>query len=70
MIAFHLLALAAVLFHAWTWIELVPKILVIHTSRFKVSGSAIKRAHQGGALASFVGVIGVALWLFSRATPG
>ena len=67
-IVFHLLALSAVLFHAWTWIELVPKILVIRTARVSVSGELIKRAHQLGALACFAALLGLALYLFN--TPG
>jgi len=70
LIAFNLLTFAAVLFHAWTWIELVPKILVIHTSRFRVSGQLIKFAHQGGALACFVGLIAMTVFLLSRVTSG
>lgn len=70
LMAFHALALGAALFHAWTWIELVPKILVIHTSRFKVSAGLIKRVHQFAALACFVGLIGMAVFLLNRAATG
>jgi len=70
VIALHVVAFAAALFHAWTWIELVPKILVVHTSRFTLSPQLIKRVHQGGALACFVGLIGLAVLLLTRATTG
>jgi fumarate reductase subunit C len=57
---FHGLALAAAVFHAVTWIALVPKILVIHTARLQVSGTAIRRLHQGAAIAGSVLLVALA----------
>lgn len=36
MVAFHLLALAAVLFHAVTWINITPKVLVVRVGENRV----------------------------------
>ncbi len=62
-VTLHVVALAAALLHAWTWLQLVPKILVVHTNRLRVSGTLIKRVHQLGALLGSVGLV-VLAWLF------
>lgn len=36
MVAFHLLALAAALFHAVTWINITPKVLVVRVGENRV----------------------------------
>lgn len=56
-LAFHALALAACVLHAVTWIELVPKLLVVPG----VSGLVIKRGHQLAALLGSLLVVGAAL---------
>lgn len=67
LLALHALALAAALFHAVTWIALVPKILVIDTDRLRVSPTAVKRAHQVGAVVCNVGLLLLAVVLLSTA---
>jgi len=64
----HALALIAALLHAWTWIELVPKILVLHTARGQVPPQLIKRAHQILALAGLLAVPLLTLSLLARST--
>lgn len=63
LLALHALALAAALFHAVTWIALVPKILVIDTDRLRVSPAALKRAHQVGAVVCNAGLLLLAVLL-------
>lgn len=57
LLTMQFVALGAAVFHAWTWIELVPKILVLDTPPIKISGSTIKRAHQLLAVTVFVVVM-------------
>jgi fumarate reductase subunit C len=64
----HALALAAALWHAWTWIELVPKILVLHTARGQVAPALVKRAHQLLALGGLLGVPLLTALLLARST--
>lgn len=63
----HLLALAAALLHAWSWIELVPKILVLHTARGQVPPLLIKRAHQALALGGLLGLPALTALLLTNA---
>jgi fumarate reductase subunit C len=63
LLALHGLALAAALFHAVTWIALVPKILVIDTDRLRVSPAAVKLAHQVAAVVCNIGVLLLAVLL-------
>ncbi|MFO7552905.1 MAG: hypothetical protein R6W80_15980, partial [Haliea sp.] len=67
LLALHGLALAAALFHAVTWIALVPKILVIDTDRLRVSPAAVKRAHQVGAVVCNGGLLLLVVVLLSTA---
>ena len=67
LLALHGLALAAALFHAVTWIALVPKILVIDTDRLRVSPAAVKRAHQVGAVVCNLGLLLLVVVLLSTA---
>lgn len=67
LLALHGLALAAALFHAFTWIALVPKILVIDTDRLRVSPTAVKRAHQVGAVVCNIGLLLLAILLLRAA---
>lgn len=69
-IGLQLLALSAALLHAWTWIELVPKIVVLDTPPFKISGVVIKRAHQLLAVAVFVVLIGLLLRSLDAGSSG
>ncbi|MDO8860910.1 hypothetical protein Q6D67_04275 [Haliea sp. E1-2-M8] len=69
LLALHGLALAAALFHAVTWIALVPKILVIDTDRLRVSPAAVKLAHQVGAVVCNAGLLLLAVLLL-RAAAG
>lgn len=57
LLALHGVALAAALFHAVTWIALVPKILVIDTDRLRVSPATVKRVHQVGAVVCNAGLL-------------
>ena len=41
MVAFHLLALAAALFHAVTWINITPKVLVVRFGEQRVPATLI-----------------------------
>lgn len=41
MVAFHLLALAAALFHAATWINITPKVLVVRFGEQRVPATLI-----------------------------
>ncbi len=41
MVAFHLLALAAALFHAVTWINITPKVLVVRFGEQRVPATMI-----------------------------
>ncbi|PLW84296.1 fumarate reductase subunit C [Kineobactrum sediminis] len=63
LLALHGVALAAALFHAVTWIALVPKILVIDTDRLRVSPTVVKRLHQVGAVVCNVGLLLLVLLL-------
>lgn len=65
LLALHGLALAAALFHAVTWIALVPKILVIDNDRLRVGPAAVKRAHQLGAVACNIGLLLLVVVLLS-----
>lgn len=56
-LAFHGLAVAACVLHAVSWIELVPKLLVVPG----ISGLTIKRGHQVAALIGSAVVVGLAL---------
>jgi len=56
-LAFHALAAAACVLHAITWIELVPKLLVVPG----ISGPTIKRGHQVAALIGSAVIVGAAL---------
>ncbi len=67
LLGLHTLALAAALFHAVTWIALVPKILVINTDRVRVSPATIKRVHQLGAVACNAGLLLLAVLLLHSA---
>jgi fumarate reductase subunit C len=66
LLALQLLALAAALYHAWTWIELVPKILVLDRGPLRLSATAVKRLHQGAALLCSLGLLG----LLAAGLPG
>ncbi|MEZ5554426.1 hypothetical protein [Haliea sp.] len=57
------IALAAALLHAVTWVALVPKILVIDSDRLRIDPRHVLRAHQLGALAGNLGLVGATLWL-------
>lgn len=59
MKAFHLLALAASLLHAYTWFQLTPKILVIWAGKFRVPDSWVMIAHYG----AFIVTSAVIFWL-------
>jgi len=69
LLALHGLALAAALFHAITWIALVPKILVIDTDRLRVSPATVKLAHQLGSVVCNIGLLLLTLLLL-RASGG
>ncbi|KGE03179.1 hypothetical protein [Pseudohaliea rubra] len=56
-LVFHAVAVAACVLHAATWIELVPKLLVVPG----ISGRSIKRGHQVAALIGSALVLGAAL---------
>ena len=60
-LAFHALAVAACVLHAVTWIDLVPKLLVLPG----ISGTTIKRAHQGAAMLGSGAVVVAALFAWS-----
>ncbi len=57
----HTLALVAALLHTTTWFALVPKILVIHTDKFKVDGKYVQLAHWLGAVVCFIVLLVLAL---------
>lgn len=70
VLALLLVALAAALLHAWTWVALVPKILVIDSDRLRISPLSVLRAHQLGALGCNIGLVAAALWLLWPAGGG
>lgn len=67
LLALHGLALAAALYHAVTWIALVPKILVIDSDRLRVSPATVQRVHQLGAVTCNAGLLVLALLLLRAA---
>lgn len=50
MIVFQLIAFIAAVFHAFTWFELVPKILVLRFGDFRVPDFLVKASHWGASL--------------------
>lgn len=68
-LVFHGLALAACLLHTVTWLELVPKILVVHGRRVRISGTTIKRVHQGAAVVGSLALVAAAALHWPLAAP-
>lgn len=60
VIAVNLLALAASLFHAWTFFQLFPRVMPIRLGRTTVPASAI----VAGQWAGVFGVLALTTWLF------
>lgn len=61
-VALHLVALAAVLFHAVTWINLLPKVLVLWRGDQQVNPALI----AGANYLAWLVVSGVVAWLALR----
>lgn len=66
----HGVTFCAVLFHAYTWIELVPKILVLDKPPLLLSGHSIKRGHQLAAILGFMTLVGVVLLALTAPSSG
>lgn len=64
------LALLAALWHAWTWFKLVPKILVIPTSRGTLPGHWLRLAHLVPALLCWVLLPLAAWWALGQMAGG
>lgn len=50
MIIFQLITFLAAVFHAYTWFELVPKILVLRIGNHRVPDFLIKVSHWGACI--------------------
>ncbi len=60
VIAINLLALAASLFHAWTFFQLFPRVMPIRLGSFSVPASALIAGQWAGVAAVFA----LTAWLF------
>jgi len=70
IIVLQALALLAVLWHAWTWFQLVPKILVIPTRNGSVPGQWLRLAHLLPAVLCWVLLPLLAWWALARVVGG
>jgi fumarate reductase subunit C len=62
MVAFHLLALAAALFHAVTWINITPKVLVVRVGENRVPPALV----AGANYAAWIVVSILIAWIVMR----
>ena len=63
MIAFHVIALVAALYHTCTWFNLVPNILIVRFSRTRVPKSIVSGAHFIGWIVISVVIAWIVLLL-------
>jgi len=70
IIVLQALALLAVLWHAWTWFQLVPKILVIPTRNGSVPGQWLRLAHLLPAVLCWVLLPLLAWWALGHVVGG
>lgn len=70
LITLQVLALAAALWHAWTWFQLLPKILVIPTPRGVVPGHWLRLGHLLLAVSCWVLLPLLAWWAIGQVTGG
>lgn len=64
------LSLLAVLWHAWTWFQLVPKILVIPTRNGTLPGHWLRLAHILPAVLCWLFLPMLAWWALERLAGG
>ena len=62
LVALQFVALCAALWHAWTWFRLVPKILVIPTSRGVLPGYWLRWGHVLVAVLCWILLPALAWW--------
>lgn len=70
MIALQAVSLLAVLWHAWTWFQLLPQILVIPTRNGSVPGQWLRLAHLVPAVLCWVLLPLLAWWVLGRFAGG
>ncbi len=62
MVAFHLLALAAALFHAVTWIHITPKVLVVRMGENRVPPALVAGVNYAAWIVASI----VIAWIVMR----
>ncbi len=62
MVAFHLLALAAALFHAVTWINITPKVLVVRMGENRVPPALVAGVNYAAWIVASI----VIAWIVMR----
>lgn len=62
MVAFHLLALAAALFHAVTWINITPKVLVVRFGEQRVPATLIAGVNYAAWVVASILIV----WIVKR----
>lgn len=62
MLTFHVVALAAALYHAITWISITPKVLVVRRGEQRIPATVI----AGVNYAAWIVISAVVAWLVTR----
>ncbi|MFN2329733.1 MAG: hypothetical protein ABR612_12530 [Chromatocurvus sp.] len=70
IITLQTVSLLAVLWHAWTWFQLLPQILVIPTRKGSVPGHWLRLAHVVPAVLCWVLLPLLAWWALGRFAGG
>ncbi|MEH6588979.1 MAG: hypothetical protein V7746_01920 [Halioglobus sp.] len=62
-VCFHVLVLAAALYHAYTWFKLAPKIMVLRVGDWRLGEAAMLVGQWVGFVLVTLALLGLSLWL-------